>query len=183
MNNSQFQLFTSNGPDPGPLPGWYGPLNGLVPYQQELFPVVWLNTGSPVDGVQTGQLSLEPGPDGEAAIVRWTAPTGVGGLASIQGQFLPGDGGIMQVSIFENGNWTSPLWTGTDYGTFDLTTPLTAGDTIDFAAYGGFYSGNTPLQTTITVTPTPEPSAFALLGFGAIGLLGFAWRLRLRAKA
>lgn len=156
---------------------WYGPLevSGIF------YPVVWLNTGSYRTGVQTGQLSLHPGPDGEDALLRWTAPSDVSGLCSIEGQFLPGDSGIMQVAIFENGNWASPLWTGTDSGTFNLSEPLTAGDTIDFGVYGGFSSGNTPLEATITV-PVPEPSTLALLGAGAVGLLGYAWRRRGRSN-
>ena len=62
MNNSQFQLFTSNGPDPGPLPGWYGPLNGLVPYQQRTlsgglaehgFASGWCSDGAAISGTGT----------------------------------------------------------------------------------------------------------------------------------
>jgi hypothetical protein len=172
-NYSQFQLYTSNGPDINGLPVWWGPLQ----YDGGVAPVIALNTtGSPINGVQPGQLALHPGPNGEASVLRWTAPVGVSGLGSIQGQFLPGDAGIMQVGVFENGNWASPLWTGTDSGAFSISVPLTAGDTIDFAVYGGFGHGSTPLQATITAAP--EPSTFVLLGFGAVGLLGFAWRRR-----
>ena len=35
----------------------------------------------------------------------------------------------------------------------------------------------------LNITAVPEPSAFALLGMGAVGLLGFAWRRRKRATA
>ena len=39
------------------------------------------------------------------------------------------------------------------------------------------YAG-TAGQVTYTFTPVPEPSTFALLGAGAIGLLGWGWRKR-----
>ncbi len=183
MNGSQFQLYSSSGVEPGQTdttsPAWWGPLTE-PDNSGRLYPMLWENTQSPVDGVQTGQLSLQPGPDGEASVVRWTAPIGLSGVSSIQGQFLPGDSGIMQVGVFENGNWASPLWTGTDSGVFDLSVPLTAGDTIDFDVYGGFYEGNTPLEATIMAS-VPEPSTFVLLGVGAIWLLGYALRRRKRA--
>ena len=176
VNNSEFQPFVSNGLDGESVPTWYGPLTSIH-FPGLFYPAIWLNTSSPAFGVQTGQLALQPGPDGEATVVQWTAPVGVSGLGNIQGQFLSGDAGIMQVGVFENGNWDSPLWSGTDSGAFNLFVPLTASDTIDFAVYGSFYSGNTPLEATITV-PVPEPSTFALLAFGAMGLVVVGWMRR-----
>ncbi len=47
--------------------------------------------------------------------MRWTAPAS--GIAHVVGQFLPGDGGTMQVAVRRNGQaW----WSATDAGSFDV---------------------------------------------------------------
>jgi hypothetical protein len=173
VSDSVFQLYqiTTEGGLNGASPGWCGPYGGV--------PTIWKNTGSFVNGVQTGQLSLHPGNDGEMSVAQWTAPADWSGDASIQGQFLPGDFGIMDVGIFTNGNWSSLLWGATDSGTFNLSMPVVAGDTIDFGVYcepGDYSYGNTPLEATITAVP--EPSTFVLFGIGAISLLACGWRKR-----
>lgn len=111
-------------------------------------PGMWKNLGSPAYGVPTGWLSLHPGPGTQPCVLRWTAPS-VGGV-SVQGQFLAGDGGVMQVAVRLNGQaW----WAATDRGTFDLRTNVVAGATLDFTVSGGYGYGNTPLQALITLTP------------------------------
>jgi threonine dehydrogenase-like Zn-dependent dehydrogenase len=40
---------------------------------------------------------------------------------------------------------------------------------------------NGATKFTATINTVPEPSTFVLLGMGAVGLLGFAWRRRKRA--
>jgi hypothetical protein len=134
-------------------------------------PLVWKNTSTSSGwGVAPGELSLHPGSSGQASIVRWTA--GFTGAVTVIGQFLAGDSGTMQVAIVDNGNWDSKLWSATDCGTFNLTLSVTEGETIDFAAYGGYISGNTPLD--VTITAVPEPSTIALFGIGVAGMIGFA---------
>jgi hypothetical protein len=51
------------------------------------------------------------------------------------------------------------LWQAIDSGEFEMLETVAAGDTVDFVVYGGYYSGNTPLEANISFTP---------LGSGAI---------------
>jgi hypothetical protein len=118
---------------------WYGPLGG------DLTPCIWINTGGAAYGVPTGWLSLHPGPGTEPSILRWTAP--VAGNVYVTGQFLAGDGGIMTVAVFHN---AQKLWTASDAGKFDLKVAVAAGDTVDFAVYGGYGYGNTPISATVS---------------------------------
>jgi hypothetical protein len=118
---------------------WYGPQGG------DLTPCIWINTGGTTYGVPTGWLSLHPGPGTEPSILRWTAP--VAGKVHVTGQFLAGDGGIMTIAVFHN---VQKLWTASDAGKFDLNIVVAAGDNIDFAVYGGYGYGNTPISATIS---------------------------------
>lgn len=63
------------------------------------------NLGAPGYGVPTGRLSLHPGNGQQPSVLRWTAPAA--GQAHVIGQFLPGDGGYMQVAVRLNGQ---PWW-------------------------------------------------------------------------
>ncbi|MHB1036785.1 MAG: PEP-CTERM sorting domain-containing protein [Pirellulales bacterium] len=127
-------------------------------------PMLFKNTYSwAQNGVQQGQLSLHPGSDGGASIVRWTAPDGLTGRINLLGEFLPGDDRPMRVGVFQNAAYSSSrplspsLWIANDAGFFDLDVSVSAGDTIDFAVYGGYAWGNTPLEATITVSPALTP--------------------------
>lgn len=120
-------------------PQWYG-------WGGDRSPSIWLNLGGLAYGVPSGWLSLHPGPGTEPSVMRWTAPAS--GVAHVVGQFLPGDGGAMQVAVRRNGQaW----WNATDTGSFDLTTAVAAGATIDFTVYGGYAAGNTPIAAAITL--------------------------------
>jgi hypothetical protein len=118
---------------------WYGPLGG------DLTPCIWKNTGGLSYGVPAGWLSLHPGPGHEPSVLRWTGLSA--GDICISGQFLAGDGGIMTVSVRHN---NKEVWTASDSGDFDLTANIMVGDTIDFAVYGGYGYGNTPISATIS---------------------------------
>ena len=70
------------------------------------------------------------------------------------------------------------------YGqSFDLLNGPTTGS---FAQVGlpalnnGLQWNTSNLYTTGTVSVTPEPSTFALLGVGAVALVGYRWRSRRR---
>jgi hypothetical protein len=52
----------------------------------------------------------------------------------------------MTVAIRHN---NQGIWTAADSGSFDLTVIAGIEDTIDFVAYGGYWSGNTPVSITI----------------------------------
>lgn len=122
-------------------PQWYG-------WSGDRTPGIWKNLGNPVSGVPTGWLCLHPGPGTEPSVLRWTAPDS--GSVNVIGQFLPGDSASMQVAIRLNGK---PWWSATDSGNFSLNTNLVAGTTIDFAVYGGYSFGSTPLNVIISKEP------------------------------
>ncbi len=62
----------------------------------------------------------------------------------------------MQVGIFLNGvpQVAKPYWHASDSGRFDFALSIAAGDTIDFAVYGGCQYGTTPLEAIITTGST-----------------------------
>src|SRR5579864_3369512 len=125
---------------------------------------------------QPDVLGVFPGNDGRKTVVRWTAPTS--GTYSIQGRFQNIDHSSSDVSIIQNGNIGSPLFSdevdapGTCQQTtvtkpFSLTTSVNAADTIDFRVGWGdnseFSFDGTGLAATITQTtagpsPTPTPT-------------------------
>jgi translation initiation factor IF-1 len=132
---------------------WYGDLGS------DFTPYIWINTGDLTNGVPpgitstngiasgvpTGWLSLHPGPGSEASVLRWTAP--VMGDVHVTGQFLSGDRGTMTVAVRHN---NQQIWSTKDAGKFDLNIKIAAGDTIDFAVYGGYGYGNTPVSANIS---------------------------------
>ena len=142
-NGGSFVPYTStwsNGWD-----GWRGNIGG------DGTPIVGRNDSTWTScNVAPGQLTLHPGPSGQASILRWTAPCDMMGDAEIAGSFLPGDSGSMRVSIAWNG---VEQWYASDSGTFDLELPVHAGDTVDFRVGNAYYSGNTPLVATIVAVP------------------------------
>jgi hypothetical protein len=95
--------------------------------------------------VPTGWLSLHPGPGTEPSVLRWTAP--VAGNVHVTGQFLAGDSGIMTIAVRHN---SQEVWKATNSGSFDLNIKISAGDNVDFAVYGDYGYGNTPISATIS---------------------------------
>jgi hypothetical protein len=115
-------------------------------YASNTNPCIWKNTGtSTPNGVPPGWVSLHPGPSTQPSVLRFTAP--YSGNIAINGQFLAGDVGTMQTDVRVRG---IEVWQQADAGSFNLTSNVTAGDTVDFAVFGGYGSGNTPLDATVS---------------------------------
>jgi len=109
-------------------------------------PAIWKNIpGYPPQGIPAGWLSLHPGPGTQPSVLRWIAPAV--GSVTVVGQFLPGDIGNMQVAVRLNNR---SLWTAADSGGYALRTAVNIGDKIDFAVYGGYANGVTPVSAVVT---------------------------------
>jgi hypothetical protein len=137
-------------------------------------PIIWQNLGTSIAwGVPPGEISLHPGPGNTPSVARWTAPEGVQGIVTLDGEFLPGDGAWLTVSVRHN---NSPVWTATDAGVFSIGLSVMPGDTIDFAAYGGYSYGNTPLRAVINSGDCPgDFNGDGIIGAVDITLLLGVW--------
>jgi hypothetical protein len=145
---SIFNIFTSqsdsafNRYSPAGLICWYEGLGS------DRTPCIWINTGETAWGAPVDWLSLHPGPDKEPSVIRWVAPAA--GNIQVQGEFLPGDPGKMQVAVRHN---SQEIWSAVDSGSFNLTVSVSAGDFIYLMVYGGYNYGNTPVNLTVAYLP------------------------------
>lgn len=149
------------------LYGWYG-------WGDDASPHILRDLGSGIHPyVPAGWLTLHPGPGGEPAVLRWVAP--FAGLAHIRGRFLAGDSGIMQVVVRKT---EIVLWQAVDSGEFDLLEGVSMGDTFDFAVYGGYGCGNTPLEANITLnSSTNQPPSIWTQPLGQTNFVGDTFQL------
>jgi hypothetical protein len=119
------------------------------------FPIIWKNFGPWAYGVETNEVSLHPAPPGsvpDLAKVRWTSP--INETVNVTGKFGTGHSGAVDVWIIKNADTAHPLFSqlaATGDAFFDITVPITAGNTLDFivgpnADYG---ADNTPLHVII----------------------------------
>lgn len=159
----EFTLFPYPSTPPA-IPLWSGP-NGAT---------IWKNIGEPQYGVPTNNVSLHPGGGEQPCIARWTAPAGVSGTVTVTGRFLSGDSGTMQVAVRHGGG---SVWSATNSGEFNLQLAVTPGDTIDFAVFGGYFYGNTPLEVVIQGAPlcTPDFNGDGMVDGADLGTLLGAW--------
>ena len=147
-------------------------------------PAIFFNFGtSALNGLPPNQLALHPGPSGEYAVLRFTAPAD--GNYGIAAQFFSGDAGGTDATILVNGQASSSIFFAADTGSnpaFSGSVTLNLGDRLDFAvgAPSSFFFGTTPLAVVLTFTPVPVPEP----GTGALFVLGaplvLAWSLRRR---
>lgn len=148
-------------------------------------PTIYFNFGSSVlNGLPPNQLALHPGPSGEYAVLRFTAPAD--GNYAIAAQFFSGDLRVTDATILVNGQAGSPLFFAADTSSnpaFNGSVTLNLGDRLDFAvgAPTDFTFGTTPLAVVLTFTPTPvpEPGLLALFVLGAPLVLVWSWRRQL----
>jgi len=132
-----------------------------------------------------GQLAMHPGPSGEVAIARWTAPDTY--TIAFSGSFQ-GIGGVntsTDVHVLHNG---FSVFDGSIQGSSSLNSfanfadgfNVSAGDTIDFAlGFGGanYFFDSTALDAQITTsTVVPLPPAVGLFATGLIALFSLQRR-------
>ena len=115
-------------------------------------PCIWKNTtGIAQYGIGIDQISLHPGPNGEASCIRWTNPQpSLRGTVLVTGQFLAGDWGTMQVGVRVNG---SLAFSASDAGAFDLQLNNQSAQSVEFLVWGAYVSGNTPVITEVIFVP------------------------------
>ncbi|MEX0322004.1 MAG: PEP-CTERM sorting domain-containing protein [Puniceicoccaceae bacterium] len=147
-------------------------------------------TFNPTNSIQTGHataliemppnsMMLHPG-DTELAVMRYTAP--LTGSYNFSGGFYDYSNSVngvtIESSIFTGGitQWlTVVAYTGevtSSPSLFNVDFVLTAGQTVDFqvANYGALDSDLTGFEVTVT-SPVPEPSTYALISMGVLGLV------------
>ncbi len=167
----------------------YGGVGGVhrqSPSSGAIFPAIFKNTTANVlhpygtVTIAPGQLGMHPGPLGEVAIARWTAPETTSIFFSGSFQGIGGVNTSTDVHIFHN---SVSLFDGVIQGSsgasslslFSDSFSVNAGDVIDFAlGYGGlnYFYDSTALDVQITtgsVVPLP-PTIFMFLS-GLFGLI------------
>ncbi|MDE3113028.1 MAG: HYR domain-containing protein [Chloroflexota bacterium] len=175
-----FTLMTLHTVDSGPLAGidyWYGGISGVG---GDFYPLVEHNGTSTTFTfgccvLPGNSLVLHPGPQGQNAVVRWTAPAA--GSYHVSAAWSGTDyasGTTTDDAVLLNGNATNPLFVGEVTGyraaqTYSGTVSMAAGATLDFTVGygtdGSYFSDATGLAVTITqaapadtTPPDIEPS-------------------------
>jgi hypothetical protein len=147
--------------------GWFGPFGPAPGY-----PLVLENQFVP-----TQALDMDPGPNGEYSVVRWTAPSG--GSWDIVGDFFGTGVTTTDVHVLKN---SAPVYdnvvNASEIHNFGLTLTLQKGETIDFAvgfgdAFGGdptgFQAVVSPHQYGFTTLDFPEAASTQIFGVNGRG--------------
>ena len=121
-------------------------------------------------GVAQGQTALHGGPQGQFAVLRFTAPST--NVYAVSCAYFTGDGGNTDAYLLLNSNAGTPLFSTpstTGGGTFAKNSlQLNAGDTLDYVIGNGgdgFGSDSTPVTFRITAgVPAPCSLLTALIG-------------------
>ncbi len=170
---------------------WAGPVP--EPSRPGHFPLVFHNG---TDGsifafgsvhIDSGVLAMHPGPTGEYAILRFTAP--LAGFYSLSSVFTGIDTRPTSTDVYVrvNGaqvysNFVNQFEAGSSFATL---VDLPANGTVDFgvgSGYGDFFNDSTAVSVTLTevpgpVTAVPEPGTASLFLVGAL-VLGALGRVR-----
>jgi hypothetical protein len=125
-----------------------------------------------------GQFALHPGPGGEYAVARYTAPDA--GLATLSAVFVGLDivGTTTDVHVLLNGSsifaaQVTGFGAASERG-FASQLLLGVGDVLDFSVgFGGngFNNDTTGLAATVSLGPIPEPGTLPLVAVGIAGLV------------
>jgi len=114
-------------------------------------------------------------------VVGWRSP--INGLVDVAGSFAkldPGGNGVLWFIDQDTTDIAQGDLPPNGTGNFQLShVTVTEGSFLYFVVdpkNGNFDSDSTGLQ--IYITAVPEPAALALLGIGALGVIGYRWRRR-----
>ncbi len=127
--------------------------------------IAYNNSSTKRFGIAPGETSLTP--DTELSVLRWTAPQA--GTISIKGSFKEGEVGAVTVYILKN---TTTLFSKTSTlvtESYDLTTTVAIGDTIDFQVGQGVA---TPIDGVIAYTSTAASQVCTVSTLAGSGTAG-----------
>jgi len=146
--------------------GWFR----LPKNSRGVVPAVAANdTKTTLEGVAPGEVNMHPGPTGEHAVSRWTAPRD--GHVSVRGRFGAGNPGRMDVHVFHNGKSLFSVLNTEKDEPFTLEIEVRKGDTIDLdvgAGRNGYIFGATPVEAAISWNGA-EPGGVAWVTGGPAG--------------
>lgn len=155
-------------------PAWFKNLSGVNQVNNSLAP---------------GQTALHGGPNGEFAVLRFTAPSA--GIYNYDLEYFPGDSGNTDIYLLQSSNAADPLFsdlitTGPGSFSFDGLS-LSQNETLDLVvgnANDGFTFDTTPVNLQVEAVPAvaPEPATGALLATGLL-ILGGVITARRRRRA